>query len=1791
MCIRSGISFIKQTAKQLTYHWVYCFLREQSRSLDTRQIAVPKLPFSSHPAYLLARFNRLWQQEIQIEGRRPTKFALCRCLSRTFAAQLAACVGLRLLVFAKDVGLPLLLSHIIYSLDYRQPADLAGCIWLLVLYLIASVLAAIVEQNHIDVCDQTTLAISNTLLCAVHQIHSTGSSNRHLLVPIAQLRAIAEQHGTDLFSCGIQSTADLAQSVVQLANSICTPVRLFFGVYVFYRQIGWPIVPGIAITLLYLPIRSLLLHRSASAQRQASGASARRIALISHLIDNIVPIRLLGWCNAVTERIGQIRVADELLPNIRCSMLGSLRAYLWKSCRTGAPLLCLAVYSIFAHGSEDKSSLISAERVYIVQTAMRELIPLLIDLPHAFDGWWAAQQPFRQVSALLSQAPKACLKDKQPFAADSSKPACAISITRMTFTWPAPARSQAGGNSFALSNVTMHVSPGQLVAIVGGVSAGKSSLLAAMLGEMDPQCLCPDSSMRISRRVALVAQSPWILNASIQDNITFGQPFHHAWFHRVIRACELSDDFQVWEKQGRLAASSVGSGGMALSGGQRMRIALARAVYSRPSVVLLDSILSAVDVRVAQRLLDNVLLGPRALLSKATRVVATNHHALINAADAVYSIDQTGRVSKLPLTAVKAAMPTAAKDATVASPPLPDSISDYMADSEAGSSASTLSSMDAAHPIAPAASPKGAMDPVRYMLRLCGASRVAAFFAIAIAQCFAAYQYQHWKSQAVPPVSHGTLSSSAVGHLAACASWWLADNVLELAIDWWSTVIWKRALFARSHHQLLSSIALNMPLRQFAVSSTGKILSLFTNAQSDLDTRLPLQLSNLITFAIKIIVETWVILNFHPILVLSVAFVVVCMWQIVRLCQLPLKHLLERKSRMYPLIHKLYQESLSGATTIRAFETGGDFMQQQLVSQLDEYSRLRVACDSIETWIDLSMTVLREVTLFVALAVALLGPRLMPQYVSLQADSAQIIMVHSAITLLLARLQHSIRHSHLLQSVVESTNEYVRTVQSNQHAQCPLDDSRLWLKHWKISGAITFKNVCASYSTALSSGICPLALQNMSFAIRPGQHVGIVGRTGSGKTSIAMALMGLLQPHSGRICIDNIDLSQIPKSVLPEYLTVVPQSAYIMPGTIRDNLDPYGRHSSTELKKALSIVNLQTSLDTVIDNWSWGQKQLLGIARALLRKESSSILILDEATSSLDLKQSQLVNQAIRSYYRSRTVITIAHRLESVMDCQLILVVHQGAICELGSPQQLLASKNVTLNWDIGYLNISRDGFSTWQAIGVNNALPIPPVHLTQGDILILNVHNSLDVVTSVHAHGLYQVNSDYYDGAAMITGCGVPPGHSFTYIIDTGNQKGTFWLHGHFQEQFADGLRAPLIIHEPQGVDALYDEEILFYLEDWAQIDFMTRINTFDQIKTSELPPFYPTILVNGMNGNSPPSIKFEPQKRYRIRVVSMSASFWFRFSISGHKMQIIEVDGVASEPKEVDGLDLGPGQRYSAIVTAHDTDAFNYLYNVTLYANFVRQVPGLVPRYSTGLVSYKENAPINLINSDDMVWSDVTDLQAKDQMPLLPVDRQIVWSINERSSGYGFPYFSFGDYAFSHTMVPTLFTALTTGSNAFNSSIYGHQAQAHVVRYNENIEILVRNDNSKDHSLHIHMLNFQIVEAGSLDSSDSLAKPTKQYPMRCDTVTVRAFSYVKIRFHVDRGFVAIAHCHMAGHRIHGLAATIVAAPDLLQKHMRVPESVKQMCSLQGIGTFGNAAGNIGFDMTGLPPAIKVTN
>ncbi|KAJ2434405.1 ferroxidase fet3 [Coemansia sp. RSA 2522] len=519
------------------------------------------------------------------------------------------------------------------------------------------------------------------------------------------------------------------------------------------------------------------------------------------------------------------------------------------------------------------------------------------------------------------------------------------------------------------------------------------------------------------------------------------------------------------------------------------------------------------------------------------------------------------------------------------------------------------------------------------------------------------------------------------------------------------------------------------------------------------------------------------------------------------------------------------------------------------------------------------------------------------------------------------------------------------------------------------------------------------------------------------------------------------------------------------------------------------------------------------------------------------------------------------------------------------------------LNWDVGYVYGSRDDFTYRRAIGVNGELPFPPVHVTQGDTLVINVHNSLNVPTSIHVHGLLNNGTNYYDGPDMVTQCGIPPGESFTYVLETKNQFGTFWIHGHTRHQEADGFYTPLIIHSRKQPVIVYDEELHMTFEDWYTGEFYVRQAYIDSLNDARtLTPYYSKALINGYDGNKTAPITFVPGKRYRLRIICMSINNWFKFRIPGHKMTVIEADGVESMPLEVDGLSMGPGQRYSVIVTAHDSADFNYIYNVTSYSRFITDQQGLQPIVYTGLIKYKDGAPtknIPVVSDDQLVWPEEAQLQAYDKQPRLPVDRQIELTVKRFSNIHYVPFSALGSSLYKSVLVPTLYTALSMGELAKNSSVYGPQTNAYVLKHLEVVEIVINNPAIEDHTFHFHGHNVQVIETGPFGNSSTIDREpvprilSGPWPMWRDTVQVRAFEFIRVRFRADNPGVWFLHCHLAVHMYNGLAVVLIEAPDVLQQRQSVPEKMVEMCKRQGIHTQGNGAGNQGFDLSGLPPAV----
>ncbi|KAH7128825.1 iron transport multicopper oxidase-like protein FET3 [Dendryphion nanum] len=516
----------------------------------------------------------------------------------------------------------------------------------------------------------------------------------------------------------------------------------------------------------------------------------------------------------------------------------------------------------------------------------------------------------------------------------------------------------------------------------------------------------------------------------------------------------------------------------------------------------------------------------------------------------------------------------------------------------------------------------------------------------------------------------------------------------------------------------------------------------------------------------------------------------------------------------------------------------------------------------------------------------------------------------------------------------------------------------------------------------------------------------------------------------------------------------------------------------------------------------------------------------------------------------------------------------------------------LTYNFDIGWVYANPAGLQNRPVIGINGQWPIPTINATKGDRIIVNAKNSLgNESTSLHFHGLYQNGTTHMDGPVAVTQCDIPPGSTFTYNF-TVDQPGTYWYHSHSRGQYPDGLRGPLIIHDPSSPHKdLYSSEIVLTFSDWYNSLMNPLLSSFLSISNpSGAEPVPDSSLVNEQRDLQ---LKVEPGKTYLVRMINMGAFaaqyVWFE----GHTMRIVEVDGIYTEPKEADMVYLTAAQRVSVLITAkNETDA-NFAFVGSMDQDLFDVIPdGLNPNV-TGWLVYNESKekpkPKDLAEFDPF---DDFDLVPQDKEPILArVDQSITLDLKMDNLNDGANYAFFNDKTYVHPKVPTLYTVLSTGANATNPLIYGSNTNQFILSENQVVEIILNNLDPGKHPFHLHGHAFQLVhrsadEAGAYDEKTIDKGKFPQTPMKRDTILVRPNGNLVLRFQANNPGVWLFHCHIEWHVVSGLVATIIESPLSIQAQLagKIPENHLDNCRKSSTPTSGNAAGNTKnlLDLTG---------
>ncbi|PWZ02947.1 multi copper oxidase [Testicularia cyperi] len=558
----------------------------------------------------------------------------------------------------------------------------------------------------------------------------------------------------------------------------------------------------------------------------------------------------------------------------------------------------------------------------------------------------------------------------------------------------------------------------------------------------------------------------------------------------------------------------------------------------------------------------------------------------------------------------------------------------------------------------------------------------------------------------------------------------------------------------------------------------------------------------------------------------------------------------------------------------------------------------------------------------------------------------------------------------------------------------------------------------------------------------------------------------------------------------------------------------------------------------------------------------------------------------------------------------------------------LLASANIAQAatvehwWNINWVpDINPDGLQPRHVIGVNGTWPPPIINVNASDVLKVTATNKLGTGAgaSLHSHGMFFNKTGYFDGAVGITQCLIPPGQSFTYEplnsprSSSGRKKqmGTFWIHAHNNDQYTDGLRSPVIIHpdQPQDIRYNYDDDYTVILGDWyhsnytdlVRNEFMNRKNPTgaEPVPKSALIYFAHTsnktsdaAYLPGFSENA--TLPFESGKTYRLRVINMSALAAFYFYLSGHDMQVIEIEGVDVQPRPVDFLTIAVAQRFSVLVTArNDTSPTNWKLHANMDEDMFDIVPDDLQLNVTATISYP-NAEAGVYGEEKIIqeYTYFDDLQFEpfDAEPLIAPDAVHRMDVSFDTMSDGENYAAFNNISYVAPKVPALLSATTMGTLGANPAIYGPNSNAFILQHNDMVEVQLFNWDAGKHPFHLHGHHFQVVhKSQDVTSDDPTINPpfnaSQTNPMRRDTVVVPPGGSAYLRFRADNPGAWFFHCHIDPHLVSGLAAIFVEAPEqLYQGYVNVPLEISQMCAAQNIPFRGNAVGlNSTTDFDGL--------
>ncbi|ORY40364.1 P-loop containing nucleoside triphosphate hydrolase protein [Rhizoclosmatium globosum] len=1028
---------------------------------------------------------------------------------------------------------------------------------------------------------------------------------------------------------------------------------------------------GIAVLIAISISQSYVMQLIFKYDMLAMKHSDLRVRHTTEMLSGMKIIKLFSWEDSFIEKIEKER--NEELRNIFIEVI--LAATFYSMIYVIPAFVCIVSFSVYSATGHA----LTADIIFPALSLIGLLRGPMMELPEKVQALIEANVSLTRFAAFFScpEVDDSNLIEISKLAAASNAAIVCENASFLWDEWTGPREDDGHGSSSNekkpfivadsaitletqkaafLKNVTLQIPKGTLCAIVGPVGAGKSSLVQALLGEMKSV----GGAHALNGRIAYASQQGWLQNSTLQANVLFGAPMDRQRYDAVIRACSLDKDIQNFPN-GEL--TEVGERGVQLSGGQVARVNLARTMYSDADILLLDDPLAAVDAHVGRHIFE---VGIKEHCVGKTVVLVTHQLNLLSKVDMIVYMEngqvlEIGSYSELMLNGGG----------------LSKLVNEYgIQASEKDSKESKLATKTAKKVEAKVVVEDAATAPKTVMMeeeRLEGAVTLYHYKTyirlsggiwpwigilvvaslINIARLVGDYWLIWWSED-----SFNLENNTYIGIYAAFGIFQALVTVMLSTIVAYAGITGAKNL----HSNALRSIG-RAPMTFFDTNPLGRIINRFSRDVAECDRWLVMNLRGVLNLIAGILCIVGLIAYAVPTVLIVVVLVLPIYYYIQRFYRNASRELkrLENLSRS-PFFANC-AESFNGLPVIRAFQVNSNFLRVN-ENLIDEVNRPTILRYFVSIWVSM------RAELFVAiicLAVSTMGvgfnisPYLLGLSIGYTLNLAFSINI----------LMHLLSEGEGRMNSVERLDHYHTNIPSEAAMDLPLPR-----ESWPETGSISFNKAEMRYRPDL-----PPVLKNLTLEVRGGEKIGIVGRTGAGKSSIISALYRLVELSDGAISIDGVDLTTVGLRQLRTSLSIIPQAPILFQGTIRSNIDPLNRHDDNAVWTVLDHASLKdyvSSLDEKLEapvqengeNLSVGQRQLLCLARAMLLKPK--ILLIDEATASVDIKTDAAIQKALRSSFSSSTILCVAHRLLTIIDYDRVLVLKDGEVSEFDTPANLL---------------------------------------------------------------------------------------------------------------------------------------------------------------------------------------------------------------------------------------------------------------------------------------------------------------------------------------------------------------------------------------------------------------------------------------------------------------------------------------------------------------------------------------